>query len=248
MKNARLGISTGVLLLLFLNVNGQQSSCYERFNLKDLLAQQRSWGAERVFLSKTTLNGKLIHVKRGLALKGQYTNDAVCFVIKGSGKLKLNNDSIFLHKGGFVYMPRRALHAFYDVEFPLDIIIFESLENKSLPDTSDAIFSLRQVQAARQTDSVVWNPFLKRPSMIFGLYMLPRKLNGDDKLTHQWDEVNLITKGRGKFQIGNDILDVKPGDIVYVEKGNGHFFHTLRSDLDILIFFEKRSLQEQDMK
>ena len=80
--------------------------------------------------------------------------------------------------------------------------------------------------------------------MIFGLYMLPEKLNGDSALTHRWDEVNLVTKGSGKFQVGQRIMDVNPGDIIYVKKGNAHFFHSLKQDLDILIFFEKRSVQK----
>jgi mannose-6-phosphate isomerase-like protein (cupin superfamily) len=64
-------------------------------------------------------------------------------------------------------------------------------------------------------------------------------------LVHLFDEVNLITRGSGKFSVGEQLMDVQVGDIIYVSKGNGHFFHHLDTDLDILIFFEKKSVYQK---
>jgi len=119
-----------------------------------------------------------------------------------------------------------------------------SFENKSKGDSTALSFSPGQIETGRNGGQNAWNAFLRSKSMIYGLYMLPKKLNGDSALTHRWDEVNLITKGRGKFQVGERIMDVKPGDIIYVRKGNPHFFRTLLDDLDILILFEMRSVQK----
>jgi uncharacterized protein YjlB len=38
-------------------------------------------------------------------------------------------------------------------------------------------------------------------------------------------------------------MDVTVGDIVYVKKGLGHYFHSLTADFDVLILFEKKSME-----
>ncbi len=225
--------------------SAQQANDYLRFSIKDLLLQQQQKHVKSItFLDENTLTGKLLHINKNESLNYRSDYDLVYYIINGKGKLKTGNRIIDLNKDTIVFVPRHSNHSFYEVETPLNIFELVSLENKSKGDTLSSGYTLKQIESARSPGENAWNPFIKRESMIFGLYMLPEKLNGDSALVHRWDEVNLVTKGSGKFQVGQRIMDVNPGDIIYVKKGNAHFFHSLKQDLDILIFFEKRSVQK----
>ena len=69
--------------------------------------------------------------------------------------------------------------------------------------------------------------------------MLPKTQNGDSRLVHSWDELNIITSGSAKFTKDDGTVDVKKGSIVYVEAGNGHRFNFLNSDTDIFILWNQ---------
>ena len=58
-------------------------------------------------------------------------------------------------------------------------------------------------------------------------------------LTHDFDEINLVVRGNGRFEMGADAIQVGPGSIVYVEDGLGHRFANLTGDLDVLILWER---------
>jgi len=227
-------------------IHGQQGERYYRFNLIDLFADQQLKETNSfTFLTENTLIGKVFCINKNDEKEDIYPADLVYWVINGTAKLKIGKTVISLDKGSIAFVPRNMPHSFYDITVSLQIFALISLENKSKQDTLSMSFTMEQIEKERIKDQNVWNPFLKRPSMTFGLYMLPKSVNGDSLLIHRWDEVNLITNGNGKFQVNDQIMDVKPGDIIYVQKGNGHFFHSIQQDLDILIFFEKRSVQEQ---
>jgi len=231
-------------LMFPIKTKAQQTDAYLKFNIKDLLAQQKH-KSEANFLSTNTITGKLLYISKGEKRSEVFEYDKVYYILDGKGKFKSANLNIALNPGSIIFIPRGSPHSFYDVEVPLHAFELISHENKSLKDTLSADFALNQVEKARQPNDDVWNEFLKRKSMIFGLYMLPKPLNGDNALTHKWDEVNFVTKGSGKFQVGEKVMDVNAGDIIFVKKGNAHFFHSLNDDLDILIFFEMKSLEKQ---
>jgi mannose-6-phosphate isomerase-like protein (cupin superfamily) len=74
--------------------------------------------------------------------------------------------------------------------------------------------------------------------------LLPKELKGDSAVyNHRFDEINLINSGSGKLLAGTKNLKINPGDIVYVRRGAQHSFNSLKQDMEILIFFEKRSVQ-----
>ena len=76
-----------------------------------------------------------------------------------------------------------------------------------------------------------------------GLYMLPKSIGGDSTLTHKVDELNIVTGGAAVFSVDGKPIPVKKGDIIFVQKGLGHYFHDLQEDFDVLIFWEKKSVQ-----
>lgn len=237
-----------VLLLLFAaKIQAQQTSVYIKTTINDLLAQQKHTGKKDItFLSENTLTGKLLTINQNENLNNVFRYDMVYYVIDGAGKLKTGNAVTPLKTGSIVFVPRNSPYSFYDVEAPLHIYALLSLGSMGDHGKNNNItqsFTLPQIETQRSSGNNVWNSFLKRNSMIFGLYMLPKPLHGDSALTHKWDEINLITKGTGKFQVGKKLMDVKPGDIIYVKKGNPHYFHFLKQDLDILIFFEMKSME-----
>jgi mannose-6-phosphate isomerase-like protein (cupin superfamily) len=236
-----------ILLVCSLSAKGyaQQNDVFLKFSLKDLLSQQKSKKTNSVeFLKESTLSGTIRHIGKKETVNSVWGSDMACYVVNGTGKVKIGSNTFALTKGTIVFIPRNLSYSFFEVESPLDIFQLVSFENKSKGDTVAQSFSPTQIETGRNAGQNAWNAFLRSKSMIYGLYMLPKKLNGDSALTHRWDEVNLITKGSGKFQVGERIMDVEPGDIVYVRKGNPHFFHTLPDDLDILILFEMRSIQK----
>jgi mannose-6-phosphate isomerase-like protein (cupin superfamily) len=241
-----LRFSSIILMLLFsFKIYGQQVTDYRRFNIQDLISdQQRKGENNSTFLSENTLTGKVLRIGKNERLNDIFGADQVFYIIVGIGKFKAGNMVTPLNNGTIVFVPRNLQYSFYDVKFPLHVFELISSEDKSQKDTASAAFTLHQVESERQKGENVWNSFLKRKSMTFGLYMLPKTLHGDSALVHRWDEVNLVTNGAGKFQVGEEIMDINPGDIIYVKKGNPHFFHSLQQDLDILIFFEKKSIQE----
>jgi len=74
------------------------------------------------------------------------------------------------------------------------------------------------------------------------MYMLPQKLGGDETLTHKVDEVNIVVNGKAKFKMGNEVVDVQPGSIMWVKEGVGHYFYDLKENFDVLIMFEKKEV------
>jgi len=59
-------------------------------------------------------------------------------------------------------------------------------------------------------------------------------------ITHKVDEVNIVVTGKAKFKMGNEVVDVRPGSIMWVKEGVDHYFYDLNENFDVLIMFEKK--------
>ncbi|CAN5200835.1 hypothetical protein BH09BAC6_BH09BAC6_00130 [soil metagenome] len=218
---------------------------YLKISIKQLLSKQKQIGKDNItFLSEATMIGKLIRIKKNEKFADVSGFDLIYYVVEGKGKLKTGNNVADLQKGSVVFVPRNIKSLFDEVTYPLNIIELISLEDKSVGDSVSAAFSLDRLSGAKLPGKNVFKVFINNKSMLSGLYLLPKQLKGDSTIyTHRFDEINLITSGSGKFQAGNKNLKIKPGDIVYVRRGAGHCFNSLKQDMEILIFFEKRSIQ-----
>ncbi|HVS96055.1 MAG TPA: cupin domain-containing protein [Puia sp.] len=205
-------------------------------------------GGRLDLLNEKTLQARIRRI--GKTMRESARDDLACIVVAGKGKFRIGGLTGELSQGSMLYIPKDSVCEYFDIEEPIDVMEWSSRgEMKSMGSQpmrpaapGPAVFTLDGVRSARIPGENVWNAFVRRPSMILGLYMLPKSVGGDSALVHKWDEINLITRGTGKFQVGNDVMDVRPGDIIYVRKGNPHWFHTLGQDLDILIFFEMASM------
>jgi mannose-6-phosphate isomerase-like protein (cupin superfamily) len=78
--------------------------------------------------------------------------------------------------------------------------------------------------------------FLKVPSMSAGIYQLSV---GDQDLQqpHTEDEIYYIIKGKAKFFLNGEHLDVSEGTTIFVYANLPHYFHSIAEDLTILVVF-----------
>jgi mannose-6-phosphate isomerase-like protein (cupin superfamily) len=98
------------------------------------------------------------------------------------------------------------------------------------------IFEVDGIDAARLARSQQYHEFLRRDSMSVGLYVL-RAREEDPQTPHSQDELYYVVSGRGTIRVGEDDRDVGPGSIVFVEAGVEHRFHTITSNLTVLVVF-----------
>jgi mannose-6-phosphate isomerase-like protein (cupin superfamily) len=140
--------------------------------------------------------------------------------------------------GAIIYVRAGVDHDFRDITQDLRVLVFFS---ETTPEDSGApwlAFHLDDVLARRKTDKNVWYQFLDVPTMRLGAYLLPQSVGGDTTKVHDFAELNLVVNGSGTFRVGGEEVALEAGDLVFVEAGVGHFFHSLDDDLDILILFE----------
>jgi mannose-6-phosphate isomerase-like protein (cupin superfamily) len=223
---------------------GQTASPLKKTSLTEIADKQKQTHiTETEFLNEGTLQGIFYHLEKDAGLpktKNEY--DAVYYIVKGDADININNRLFPVSKDSIFYIHAGNPFSMINIRNTLEIISFVSTCPAKQQDTDWSVFALSNIERPRNPGANAWNPFFKKKTFTFGLYMLPEKTGGDSSLVHLFDEVNLISKGSGKFSVGEQLMDVREGDIIYVRKGNGHFFHNLDRDLDILIFFEKKSV------
>jgi mannose-6-phosphate isomerase-like protein (cupin superfamily) len=98
------------------------------------------------------------------------------------------------------------------------------------------IFEIDGVEAARSALSEQYHEFLRRDSMSAGLYVL-RTREQDPQTPHGQDELYYVVSGRGRIRVHEHDRPVGPGSIVFVAAGVEHRFHTITSDLTVLVVF-----------
>jgi mannose-6-phosphate isomerase-like protein (cupin superfamily) len=236
-----------ILLASKFSLMAQQEGV-KAFTLTDLLLKQqqgsRPWYR---FLDEETITAGIYHLKVGQKDEQKpHTLDEFYYILSGKAKLKAGDDVIETTRGSIVYVKAHVMHYFFDVTEDLSVLVFFSKAASQSSDTTMAAYTLPQVEGSRKASENVWNPFHTCKTMVFGLYMLPLSLGGDKTLVHKIDEVNVITRGSGKFEVDGTTYDVKEGDVIYVKRGMGHYFHSLDTDLDILILFESKSTQTSE--
>lgn len=97
-------------------------------------------------------------------------------------------------------------------------------------------FELAQLISQRQLDKTAYLEFLKVPDLSMGLYVLPAG-GTDPQSPHTEDEVYYVASGVGLIRVGDEDRAVRAGSIIYVEKDVEHRFHSIESELTVLVFF-----------
>ena len=97
-------------------------------------------------------------------------------------------------------------------------------------------FEVDGLEASRSAAGELYHEFLRRDSMSAGLYVL-RAREQDPQTPHGQDELYYVVSGRGRIRVDEHDRPVGPGSIVFVEAGVEHRFHTITSDLTVLVVF-----------
>jgi mannose-6-phosphate isomerase-like protein (cupin superfamily) len=97
-------------------------------------------------------------------------------------------------------------------------------------------FDLATVAAQRAAASGPWLEFLRTSSLSMGLYELAAG-SVDRQQPHSEDEVYYVVAGDAQIEVDGEDRAVGPGSLIFVAARVPHRFHTIRQDLQVLVFF-----------
>ncbi len=97
-------------------------------------------------------------------------------------------------------------------------------------------FTTSGLIARQQASEKAYLEFLRVDELSMGLYSLPAGAK-DPQQPHTEGEVYYVLEGAGLFRETDEDRAVKAGDILYVAAGVEHRFHSITSDMKILVFF-----------
>jgi mannose-6-phosphate isomerase-like protein (cupin superfamily) len=78
--------------------------------------------------------------------------------------------------------------------------------------------------------------FEREESMSVGLYVLPAG-GRDEQQPHDEDEVYVVLEGEARFTAGDEVRDIRAGDVIFVSAGVPHRFHDMTSQLKLIAVF-----------
>ncbi|MBZ5674428.1 MAG: cupin domain-containing protein [Acidobacteriia bacterium] len=82
----------------------------------------------------------------------------------------------------------------------------------------------------------IYHEFLRVPALSLGLYKHPVGTNVPQD-PHAEDEVYYVVSGNGKIAVNGSDYSVSTGAVVYVPARVPHHFHSVTTDLQVLVFF-----------
>lgn len=163
--------------------------------------------------------------------------DEIYYIHEGIGEMAINGSMQTITPGMIIYSKKGMNPRFNEIDEKLQVVIVGIAGASNTSNWTS--FLKEEMEVSRNSTSNVWNPFVQLSRVTLGLYMLPRSIGGDSRLTHSWQELNIVTSGSSSFKMDTEEISVKRGSIVFVDEGNGHFFRSLTDDIDILIFWEQ---------
>ena len=95
---------------------------------------------------------------------------------------------------------------------------------------------IAEVESARRTAGVLYQEFLRQPSMSIGLYVLEAGAE-DPQTPHAEDEVYFVISGRATVRVDGRDSAIGPGSVVFVGKRVEHRFHSISERLELLVMF-----------
>jgi mannose-6-phosphate isomerase-like protein (cupin superfamily) len=98
------------------------------------------------------------------------------------------------------------------------------------------IRTIDQVLGELQTTRKKYLEFIRVPALSVGVYRLAAGAKDEQKPHHE-DEVYYVIAGRAKFTCAGKVQDVRPGSILFVERGVEHRFVEIVEELILLVVF-----------
>jgi mannose-6-phosphate isomerase-like protein (cupin superfamily) len=102
-----------------------------------------------------------------------------------------------------------------------------------MPAATRTAFTLKMLLADRKE---AYLEFLRVSSMSMGLYVLEAGAT-DPQNPHTEDEVYVVTGGKAKIRVGDEVHNVEAGSILYVDAHVEHKFFDIEEKLETLVFF-----------
>ena len=97
-------------------------------------------------------------------------------------------------------------------------------------------FNIAELKKRRTATGKPYLEFLRVPAMSAGIYALPT--DGKDSQTpHKEDELYYVVRGQARMRVASEEHVVTEGSIVFVAAGVQHFFHQIKEELIVLVFF-----------
>ena len=97
-------------------------------------------------------------------------------------------------------------------------------------------YELAQLISQREASNKPYLEFLKVPDLSMGIYVLPAG-GTDPQSPHTEDEVYYVASGQAQIKVGDEDRPVRTGSVVFVPKHVAHRFHSIESELTLLVFF-----------
>lgn len=213
-------------------------------DLSDSLAKLEK--SELVFMDENSMQGIYVEVKKGQLFQRKATKDDLYYLHSGTCSVKIGKQKRKFSKGGILYVKEDSELTIVEAKEPLQIVIVTIKLSSNSAKPKWKHFSKSTTESRRQAAENAWNPFLMHSNVILGRYLLPHEIDGDARLVHKWQELNIVTSGSSKFVMDSGTIDVTGGSIFFVEEGNGHYFDSLKSDVDVLILWEQRNVDHSN--
>jgi len=193
------------------------------------------------FLDVYRMTSTFVELSQGAVLEETSVNrDVIYYFYKGSAIMNIEGEEVAVAGESAVLVTANNRRSITSVSEDVQIIMTKINTGLSQIPGAYAVQSRVQMEGPRDPNQNIWNPFMQEESFVLGLYMLPQVVGGDNRLVHDWDEINIVTRGFGRFLTDEGIVQLEPGSIVYVREDNGHAFANLSSDMDVLILWNTR--------
>ena len=190
------------------------------------------------FLTEPSLRMGIYHLAAGsVDGQGAHGEDEIYYVAGGKAQLQAAGVDYPAETGTAFFVRAGVDHGFHSIEADLDVLVIFAAGTSSPSSPAVLSFPPNEAVSARDGSANVWDPLLNAGTLTLGMYMLPASVGGDDVLTHPMDEINIVVAGRARLTVGTDTIDIEPGSLVYVERGEGHSFGGLEEDVDVLILW-----------
>jgi mannose-6-phosphate isomerase-like protein (cupin superfamily) len=97
-------------------------------------------------------------------------------------------------------------------------------------------FNIAELQKRREQIGRSYLEILRVPALSAGVYVLAADAK-DSQRPHKEDELYYVVRGRARMRVASEEHEVTEGSVIFVAAGVQHYFHEIREELTVLVFF-----------
>ena len=98
------------------------------------------------------------------------------------------------------------------------------------------VFDTTELLKNKTDDDVSFQEFFSTNTMHCGLYHL-KAGSKDMQSPHDEDEMYYVIEGRAKLRVGDEVQEVAPGALLFVQAAEEHAFFEIEEDMTLLVIF-----------